>query len=317
MKKKLLFIAPDYYGFNEVVLQGLKEYSGYEVEHLVSNFKYKYKNHREKIYNFFLKTFSGRNLKKEKKEAYIREILNRHQVYDVLLINAPYTLTDEQLDAVLKNTKFSIAIFWDSIEKIPMQKKYLDKFDVIYSFEPDDCKKYHLKSITNFFFAESDSHNSLYDVCYLATFDDRIKETELIFKYFEENGISAKGQIFVHTPKKISIKNVEVIEKIIPFSKSYQFYLKGNIILDIAHPHQKGLSFRPYEAMGLRKKLITTNKDIANYDFYNPNNIFIIDDVYNIHIPMDFITSNYQESNPAIREKYHIKNWIKSILYGN
>ena len=75
--------------------------------------------------------------------------------------------------------------------------------------------------------------------------------------------------------------------------QSYQFYLKGNIILDIAHPHQKRLSFRPYEAMGLRKKLITTNKDIANYDFYNPNNIFIIDDVYNIHIPTDFITSNY------------------------
>ena len=73
----------------------------------------------------------------------------------------------------------------------------------------------------------------------------------------------------MHTPKKISINNIEVIEKIVPFSKFYQFYLEGNIILDIAHPHQKGLSFRPYEAMGLRKKLITTNKDITNYDFYN------------------------------------------------
>ncbi len=51
MKKKLLFIAPDYYGFNEVVLQGLKEYSGYEVEHLVSNFKYK--NYREKNLQLF------------------------------------------------------------------------------------------------------------------------------------------------------------------------------------------------------------------------------------------------------------------------
>ena len=43
MKKKLLFIAPDYYGFNEVVLNGLKEYSDYEVTHIVSNLKYKYK----------------------------------------------------------------------------------------------------------------------------------------------------------------------------------------------------------------------------------------------------------------------------------
>ena len=53
MKKKLLFIAPDYYGFNEVVLQGLKEYSGYEVEHLVSNFKYKYKKSQRKNSQLF------------------------------------------------------------------------------------------------------------------------------------------------------------------------------------------------------------------------------------------------------------------------
>ena len=63
---------------------------------------------------------------------------------------------------------------------------------------------------------------------------------------------------------------------------------------------------------------IVYNKDIANYDFYNPNNIFYYRTMYiTSNIPTDFITSNYQEANPAIREKYHIKNWIKSILYGN
>jgi hypothetical protein len=316
MKRKLLFIAPDYYGFNEVVLQGLRQYSDCEVKNLVSNFKYKYKNPTERAYNFLLKTFLGRNLKREKREAYIKELLGKRE-YDILLINAPYLLTDEQIEAALKRTKFSIAIFWDSIEKIPMQKKYLDKFDVIYSFEPDDCKKHHLKQITNFYFAENNIPTELlYDVCYLATYDDRIKAAESIFKYFEQHNITAKGRMYLDTHQPLP-KNIEAIKKIIPFSKSYQFYLDSKIILDIAHPHQKGLSFRPYEAIGLRKKLITTNKDIANYDFYNPNNICIIEDVNNISIPTDFFKTDYQEIEVALREKYYIKNWINIIINGN
>ena len=137
MKRKLLFIAPDYYGFNEVVLKGLKEYSDCDVSYIVSNFKYQYRNWGERIYNFFLKTLLGRNLKEKKKDEYIKEFIkfiNESNDYDILLINAPYLLTNNQIEIALKKTKLSVVIFWDSIEKIPMQKKYLEDFDIIYSF---------------------------------------------------------------------------------------------------------------------------------------------------------------------------------------
>ncbi|ACU92520.1 conserved hypothetical protein [Capnocytophaga ochracea DSM 7271] len=320
MKRKLLFIAPDYYGFNEVVLKGLKEYSDCDVSYIVSNFKYQYKNWGERIYNFFLKTLLGRNLKEKKKDEYIKEFIkfiNESNDYDILLINAPYLLTNNQIEIALKKTKLSVVIFWDSIEKIPMQKKYLEDFDIIYSFEPDDCVKYHLKKITNFYFAESNNDsNNLYDVCYLATYDERIKVAERIFKYFDEHNISVKGKMFARRRQRLP-KSIERIKEIIPFSKSYKYYLDSKIILDIAHPHQKGLSFRPYEAIGLRKKLITTNKDIVNYDFYNPNNIFVIEDIDNITIPLEFFKTDYQEIDIKLREKYHIKNWIHNIINGN
>ncbi|WP_289012846.1 lipopolysaccharide core biosynthesis protein rfaS [uncultured Capnocytophaga sp.] len=320
MKRKLLFIAPDYYGFNEVVLKGLKEYSDCDVSYIVSNFKYQYKNWGERIYNFFLKTLLGRNLKEKKKDEYIKEFIkfiNESNDYDILLINAPYLLTNNQIEIALKKTKLSVVIFWDSIEKIPMQKKYLEDFDIIYSFEPDDCAKYHLKKITNFYFAESNNDsNNLYDVCYLATYDERIKVAERIFKYFDEHNISVKGKMFVRRRQRLP-KSIERIKEIIPFSKSYKYYLDSKIILDIAHPNQKGLSFRPYEAIGLRKKLITTNKDIVNYDFYNPNNIFVIEDIDNITIPLEFFKTDYQEIDIKLREKYHIKNWIHNIINGN
>ncbi|MFJ1409141.1 lipopolysaccharide core biosynthesis protein rfaS [Capnocytophaga canimorsus] len=316
MKKKALFIAPDYYGFNDVVFDGLKKYSDYEMLHIKSTGKYYYKNLLERAHNFFLKNFCGKNLKKIRQEQKIKTTILENN-YDFLIIIGAYVLSEEILNIALNKSKFSVTIFWDSIAKIPMQEKYLPLFDVCYSFDKDDCQKYGLKEITNFYFVEERSENNVYDISYLATYDNRMEEAISIFNYFQENNIKAKAKIFTypsHPIKELLPKNFEVIHKIIPFGESYQYYLDSKIILDIAHPHQKGLSFRPFEAMGMNKKLITTNKDIINYDFYDPNNIFVIENPFDFSIPETFFKTDYQEINNKIKEKYHIKNWVKKIF---
>ena len=63
---------------------------------------------------------------------------------------------------------------------------------------------------------------------------------------------------------------------------------KTAIIVDIESPGQKGLTMRNIEMIGLKKKLVTTNKDIIHYDFYKPQNICIIDRSNPI-IPNSFI----------------------------
>lgn len=315
-KKKILFIAPDYYGFNEVVFEGLKKYSDCKIIHINSTAKYQYKNFQERVYNFFLKIFCGKNIKKLKEGQHIKNIILNDK-YDILIVNAPYVLSEENLKLAFSRAKKSVVVFWDSMEKIPMQKDYLTLFDVCYSFDDEDCKKYGCKKITNFYFVEEKQKLLNFDISYLATYDHRIHHLISIFEYLEDNNISAKCKIFTYPSIKIKEKlpiNIEVIHKIIPFAESYQYYQDSKVILDIAHPHQRGLSFRPFEAMGMSKKLITTNKNIVNYDFYNPNNIFIIDDINNITIPISFFKTDYQEINPKIKEKYHLKNWIKKII---
>ncbi|CAA7392650.1 lipopolysaccharide core biosynthesis protein rfaS [Chryseobacterium fistulae] len=316
MKKKLLFIAPGYYGFNDVVFKGLVKYSDYNVIHINSTAAYQYKNFLEKVYNFFLKTFLRKNIKHIKKGEHIKNIINNAE-YDLLLINRPDVLSDENLQSAIKRSKFSIVLFWDSIEKIPEQKNYIQPFDICFSFDSSDCKNYNLKYITNFYFIKNKSKQINYDISYLATSDDRMPETVQLFNYFLENNISAKGKIFTYKSRPIKEKlptTIEVINETIPFSESYKYYLDSKIILDIAHPHQKGLSFRPYEAIGLNKKLITTNEEIVKYDFYNPENILIIKDSNNFSIPKSFIESEYLEPDQQIKEKYYIKNWINIIL---
>lgn len=316
MKKRLLFIAPGYYGFNEVVYNGLKKYSGYEVTHINSTLPYQYKNILEKVYNFFLKLFFKKNIKNIKRGEHIQRIINSHN-YDIVLINRPDVLTENDLLSAIQKSKRSIALFWDSIQKIPSQKDYIKKFDVCCSFDSEDCKKYKLNYITNFYFIEHHKKEEKYNIGYLATYDKRIKETITLFNYFKEKNISARGKIFTY--KSIPVKeklpsNLEIIHEIIPFSTSYKYYFDFKIILDIAHPHQKGLSFRPYEAIGLNKKLITTNQEILHCDFYNPNNILVVNDVQNILIPESFISNDYEQPEQWIKEKYYIKNWIKTIL---
>ena len=87
----------------------------------------------------------------------------------------------------------------------------------------------------------------------------------------------------------------------------------SHIILDIQHPRQNGLTMRTIEMVGMNKKMITTNAGIKEYDFYNPNNILVVDRE-NVQVDMDFLKRNYEPVNEAVYERYSIKSWILEVL---
>lgn len=320
MKKKLLFIAPDYYGFDEVILSGLQKYSDYEITmaHSVSTKRYIYRNLGERLKNFFSKTFLNKNLKKlQKRKKFIYEI-NTHSFYDIILVNRPDILDLEIYNLLQNKSKKKIVIFWDSFEKIPGQKETLKYYDIKYSFDAQNCKDYNLKKINNFYFNENFYDSEIiYDVVFLGTYDSRFNDLSHIMKALKKDNIYIQSFIYHHrdfaVDNEIAI-NITKLPNIIPFNKSYKISRTGRILLDLAHNNQSGLSFRPFEAMGCRRKLITTNKNIKNYDFYDPNNIFIINDIENIEFPPDFFNSPYKDLPENIIEKYSLKNWINKIL---
>lgn len=66
--------------------------------------------------------------------------------------------------------------------------------------------------------------------------------------------------------------------------------------------------------MFYKKKLLTNYLDIKNYDFYNKDNIFIIenDDEKKIDI---FLKQSYQEISSEIIEQYLVDGWLKNFFY--
>ena len=90
---------------------------------------------------------------------------------------------------------------------------------------------------------------------------------------------------------------------------------RSRVIVDIEHIQQSGLTMRTFEAIGARKKLATTNTHIANYDFFSPDNICIMNRDAPI-IPPDFICSPHDNSNDDLVEKYSLTHWIEKVILG-
>lgn len=63
---------------------------------------------------------------------------------------------------------------------------------------------------------------------------------------------------------------------------------------------------------GCKRKLVTTNSDIKNYDFYNENNILIYSEPIDLDSP--FFKNEYEELSDALYEKYSLKNWLITMI---
>ena len=67
------------------------------------------------------------------------------------------------------------------------------------------------------------------------------------------------------------------------------------------------------EMLGAKKKLITTNHNIKYYDFYDQQNILIIDRKKPV-IDKDFIYSPYNDIDLHIYNKYSLQSWVNTIF---
>lgn len=73
---------------------------------------------------------------------------------------------------------------------------------------------------------------------------------------------------------------------------------------------------RTIEMLGGKKKLLTTNIEIMKYDFYNTDNILLLDR-NNPKINVDFFGKEYKNLTDDIYKKYSINQWLKTIFKDN
>jgi len=317
---KITVISLDNWGFNQKLVDALKS-RGFEANHInFHQFQFKYKSVLERLKNFALKTFLNKNLKKiYRAEEIEKQLIKLNAKQDIILTIKGDFVSPEGIQNLKKYTNKSIGFFNDNIARYPRTVDVLPLFDEVFSFEKNDCKKFNLKFAPNFIYnlssPNSEETKTEFEVFNITSKDKRSTLIYKIAEILQEKDISHKLILF--TKKGEAAKSsVEIVNDTIPLEVVNEYIKKSKVLIDIHRKGQDGLSFRVFECLGLHKKLITTNQDIVNYDFYNPNNILVINQE-KIEIPKSFFETKYEEIPSEILYKYSINGWIDNVLLKN
>lgn len=319
---KICIISFDFWNYDEHIALELRK-KGTEAHHINIG-AYKHKNISAKITNTISKVFLNKNIKNELRQNYILDQLKELGHQDQILVINPELIEERFHKEIKAFTNRYIAYLYDSLSRRPAEN-LLNYFDDIFSFDSVDVEQYGFTKIHNYIYLDQSKNlkEAEFDLVYLASFDERRKTLYKITDRLEKLGLTYQYIIVgKKTWKKRLLKFVSFTGDTI--SKKYQnkrvthknipqFYAKGNVLLDLVRENQSGLSFRIFEAMAIEKKLITNNATVKNYDFYDPENILILNENLD-NLDENFFTTPYKSLPADVYRKYTLESWVEKVF---
>lgn len=314
---KICLISYDSTYFDHHIVLELKR-QNIDANHIdVTKIKYQYPSIFSRIINFINKSFFKKNLKKIAIERELIKQVQKLGHQDIIMFIRPDNISRKSHEQLKKQTTKYISYIYDSCVRFPIDHLLNGIFDKIYSFDLEDTKKYNFNFITNYIYLEKKEIQSTVaensTVFIVLSIDERLPILNNLANYFSTNNIKYKFVLVGKKKPKNLNPNIIYSNKTLLPSELIDDLKNCNIVLDLIRIGHNGLSFRIFEALALQKKIITTNKSIKEYDFYNPNNISIIDG-NNIHIDPDFFRTAYEPLSETIYNKYTIKNWVDIVF---
>lgn len=311
-KKKITLIYPFAYGYIDFVVEELQSDASIIVTDIKTDtIKYSYPNFFVKIWNGITKLF-GTNIKKK---YFNRQVINQiTEVQDIIFVIRPDMLEDSLLKELKKKTKSFIAYYYDSCKKYPRQLQISHFFDEIYSYDREDIDRHQFIETSNFIYDEViENQLTKYDIFNISSYDSRIGEIDKVSKTLFDAGFSINFVLFWY--EKLTYPHLNSITEYLTLSETKKLISQSKAMIDIQRHDQKGLSFRTFESLGYRKKLITTNSEVKKYDFYHPNNMLVIDSSnLDTEVIKDFLKLDYMEIPQDILNKYTVKSFTQKIF---
>ena len=247
--------------------------------------------------------------------------------YDVVLVIVGRCLQPEFLDGVrMKNSNAKFILYlWDDVLRVANFKYVFNKYDKIYSFDNNDCEKYGFEFLPLFYCEDCKivERQKVYDIySSLWNHSDRLEVVKQIVTNYPD--YHNNFYVFFYVKRhyiKAKISNLfskDILVKYYHWDRMSYYENINNMsvskaLLDIQHPTQTGLTMRTLESVGCGVKLITTNSEVKKYDFYNPNNILVINRE-KPEIPKFFLETPYESLPDEIYRKYSINNWAQTIM---
>jgi hypothetical protein len=241
---------------------------------------------------------------------------------------------------------FSILYLWDSSQMYTWEKE-LKYFNRVCTFDPVDSERYKIELKHNFFIKSPQDirQKPENDLFFIGKFSySRYQIVRKLIEQAASAGIGFKVKlwparknvihnrliytIFILTRIKGNwiqeyLLNYEAFEKVLSkdilISESVNYEVvqdemrESNVILDLPFQGQSGYTHRLIEALANGKKVITTNKDILKENFYNSEQIKIIN-VLNPEIDISWIRKKSVFPVPDFFMSLEISAWLNSLI---
>jgi|SRR5690606_26512564 hypothetical protein len=327
-QKSILFIAPDEVVFPSVFEKNLKSlgFAVYMVVPLDAK-SFRYKNIGQRLYNFWRKTVLGdkgfkRKLILKQRKEQLLDSLNTLENMDYGLVIRPDLYPIEFIELANRKCKTFIGYQWDGLDRYPEIQQYMPLMDRFFVFDTNDLSVGGMLPTTNFYFdymtpSFPNNHSTVY---YLGSYlEERIDILSDINAKLETLHVNKNIKIVSDRKRVVELvasKGLTPTSEVISYEENLQNVFKSNVLIDIQNPVHKGLSFRIFEGIGYDKKVITTNADVVNYDFYQPEN-FLVWDGQDVQELAKFIATPYRPLDEVIKQKYGFSNWIAYVLDKN
>lgn len=266
-------------------------------------------------------------------ESYYHQIFDQtcQKRYDYFLLIKGETIPLQFLSKFKKQHPSTKTIFYayDSAAEYPKFRELFSAFDRSLTFEPDDADKFKVE-FRPFFYLDvyHDPVENIpvkYDIsCIGSVHTDRYVVWEKIqkqarrmdlktFDYFYIPNFPAfiLRRCFDSNLKRFAWSKLRF--KKLSASEVRQTYAQSFAVVDINKPFQLGVGPRVYEALVSKRKVITTNPQIKNYSFYNPQNILVIDRE-NPVIPIEFFKTPFVNLPPEELEKMSLDSWLQNVF---
>ena len=224
--------------------------------------------------------------KKFRLYEFLRDNAHKYDRINILFLNSSFIQTRYPLYSLKKYKKkfknLRYILFYIDIINHPVCQyaNYLRRkgiFDSIYTVDEDDAKKYNLKLWKTPYSKYEKFVNKVVkkDIYFCGVLKERDKKIKKILDGCKKNKIIADLDIVCNekeTEPLLTYKefiNFHMPDDYLNYLEVLKNSLEANCILEIVQDGQKALTLRPYEAVAYNKKLLTNNKTILDFEFYD------------------------------------------------
>ena len=328
-RKKMLLIAPVFFGYYKEIMSEAQN-MGIIVDYICDTPS---NSNISKAIARINRTLIKGKTKKYFKDRVLPLVKNKQYDYVFLLAGMTFAFTPKMIKEIRNSQKKAEFIMyqWDSEENLPFSIYIHEYFDYIYTFDRGDSKKQGYRFLPLFYtrryedIADTD-RDIVYDCSYVGTAHPKkyrlinemaynIKEKfprQFIYHYMPSRLKYIYHKMSSPEYKKASFSEFKT--KKLKGSEITDIFTKSYCILDAPQEGQIGLTIRTIECLGAKKKIITTNSDIKNYDFYDECNIWVYGDKIDRNSP--FFTEKYRDLPVEIYKRYSLRSWITTIIGG-